>query len=143
MEEDYNANTTNEDLTHTSGEELHVEKKQAKKLRILTNDHRREIYLALLKKSVDGKLKKGTSRSIASFFSISMRIVQRICKQSKSCNGGVVDVSHKRTKNCGRKRIEIDVEKFKSIPPTQRTTLKSAACAMNIGKTTLHRNVQT
>lgn len=126
------------------GEEHLAEEREAKKIKILSNDQRREIYLALLKKSVDGKLKKDTSRSVASLFSVSMRTVQRIWKQAKnSLNAcGVVDVSHRKTKNCGRKRIQIDVEKFKSIPLNQRTTLESTACALSIGKTTLHRNLQ-
>ncbi|WOH00507.1 hypothetical protein DCAR_0519872 [Daucus carota subsp. sativus] len=40
---------------------------------------------------------------------------------------GVTDVSHSKTKNCGRKRIVVDWDKFEILSLTQRKTLCDAA----------------
>ena len=87
---------------------------QIKKMKILSNDERRAIYESLLLKSVDGKLKQGVTKMVASQFSVSMRTIQRTWKQSKS-NGIHVDVSHKRTGNCGCKRVQIDLTEIPEI----------------------------
>ena len=74
----------------------------------------------------------------ASQFSVSIRTIKRIWKQAK--DSGCADVSHRRTNNYGRKRVQIDFPRFREIPLHQRTTLQSLACAMNIiNKTTLFR----
>ena len=52
---------------------------------------------------VDGKLKKGSFKEVASLFSIPIRTIQHIWKSSNS--GILGDVSHKKTKNCGQKRV--------------------------------------
>ena len=54
---------------------------QIKKMKILSNDERRVICESLLLKSVDGKLKQGVTKIVASQFSVSMRTIQRIWKQ--------------------------------------------------------------
>ncbi|OMO51810.1 Transposase, Tc1-like protein [Corchorus olitorius] len=43
------------------------------------------------------------------------------------------------TKNCGRKRVELDLALFKDIPLRKRTSLAALACAINMSKTTLFR----
>ena len=111
---------------------------QIRKMKILSNDKRRAIYKSLLLKSVDGKLKQGVTKMVASQFLVSMRTIQRIWKQSKS-NDIHVDVSHKRTRNYGRKRVQIDLTQIPEIPLRQRTTLASLACSMNTNKVTLFR----
>ena len=52
-----------------------------KKMKILSNDERRAIYESLLLKNVDGKLKQGVTKMVASQFSVSMLTIQRIWKQ--------------------------------------------------------------
>ncbi|KAK1374940.1 hypothetical protein POM88_031133 [Heracleum sosnowskyi] len=115
-----------------------------KKLKVLSNEERKEIYLILLgSKNVTGKLRKGTIGNVSRMFSVSTRTVSRIWRQAKrSTNPGLADVSHKKTKNCGRKRIEIDPEQFKKIPLSRRTSLESLACAIKISRSTLHRRVR-
>lgn len=113
---------------------------QTNKVRILTNIQRQAIYLSLLEKSNNGKLKKDTTKSVALLFSVSMTTVQRIWRRAKeSSNKEEVDVSHRRTKNCGRKKLQMDVERFKNIPLSRRTSLRSVACAMDVSKSTLIR----
>ncbi|XP_050207586.1 uncharacterized protein LOC126657009 [Mercurialis annua] len=87
----------------------------------------------LLEKSVDGKLKRGTTNIVAAKFSVSVRSIQRIWRQAKLSENVVV--VHKKTGNCGRKRIEIDLEQIRSIPLHKRTSLESLACSINVSKT--------
>ena len=90
------------------------------------------------------KFKKGAITDIVIVFSISTRTVKRIWQQTKTNppENGVVDVCHRKTKNCGLKRVQIDREQFMKIPLSRRTSPKSLACAINLSKSTLHRNVQ-
>ncbi|OMO66964.1 hypothetical protein COLO4_30277 [Corchorus olitorius] len=74
---------------------------------------------------------------MASLYSMSIRIIQRIWKQSGYGEHG--DVSHQRTKNCGRKRVEFDLALFEDIPLHKRTSLTTLACAINMSKTILFR----
>ena len=91
-----------------------------------SNEQRMAIYTALLKRSVNGKLRRNMTQEVASIFSVSLRTVQRIWKRGKNTpNGAIVDVSHKKTKNCGRKRVEIDLNRIVDIPLRRRTTLRS------------------
>ena len=87
----------------------------------MSNEQRHAVCLALLQRSANGKLKKYTTKEVASLFSVPMRTVQRIWKLSKkNMRDGVTDVSHSKTKNCGRKRIVVDWDKFENLPLTQR-----------------------
>ncbi|XP_017240013.1 uncharacterized protein LOC108212812 [Daucus carota subsp. sativus] len=116
----------------------------SRKNKNLSNEDRRRIYQTLLTKSVDGKLRRGTIREVSAIFSISSRTVARIWKQAtQSSNNGAINVSHKRSKNCGRKRIEIDPEQIKKVPLSRRTSLESLAYAINVSKSTLHRNFKS
>lgn len=84
---------------------------------------------------MNGKLKKGTTKMISSLYPVSIRVIQHIWKQLKD----VGDVSHKKTKNCGRKRVQIDHTQFRNVPLSKRTTLRSLSCALNISKSSLAR----
>ncbi|KAL7098802.1 hypothetical protein ACP275_09G041400 [Erythranthe tilingii] len=101
------------------------------------NIERRAIYNVLQHKSINGSLKKGVTKIVASQFSVSIQTVQRIWRQSRK--GAHDDVSHKKTRNCGRKRIEINMDQFRGIPLHRRTTLESLACSLNMAKITLFR----
>ncbi|GER27390.1 Holliday junction ATP-dependent DNA helicaseRuvB, partial [Striga asiatica] len=83
---------------------------QRRKNRILTDVERWAVYHALLEKSVNGKLKKNTIKEVKDMFNIELRTVQRIWKIHKRtlpCSD--VDVSSRKARNCGRKRIEVTV----------------------------------
>lgn len=116
---------------------------QVVKRKFLSNEQRREIYNALLEKSVDGKLKRKTTTEVSNLFSVNLRTIERIWRQSKNTTDGVVvDVSHKKTKNCGRKRVSIESSQIQEVPLHRRTTLRSLGVALNVSSTTLFRRVK-
>lgn len=131
-------------LIYFTGEENTTEnERQTRKYKILSNEQRHAIYIALLQRSRNGKLKKNTTKEVAALFSIPMRTVQRIWKLSKkNMRDGVTDVSHLKTKNCGRKRINVDWEQFRNLPLTKRKTLRDAAAAMKMSTSVLSKNVK-
>ena len=55
---------------------------------------------------------------------------------------GVTEVSHKRTKNYGRKQIHIDLDYFRSIPLQERKTIRDGANALNVSASVLRRNLK-
>lgn len=103
----------------------------------LDNYERKAIYDMLLQKSVNGKLKKGVTHMVASHFSVSIRVVQRIWQYGNK--SGVNDASHKKTRNCGRKRVQLDIGRVRDVPLRKRTTLRSLAYALETNATTLWR----
>ncbi|XP_059654902.1 uncharacterized protein LOC132301682 [Cornus florida] len=110
----------------------------------LTNEERQAIFAVLLKKSENGKLKKGSISATAKMFSVCVRTVQRIWQQAMTSfsNGFVVDVSDKKPKRVGRKRVQIDCSKVSEIPLRQRTNIRSLSFAMQVAKSTLHRRIK-
>ncbi|XP_010462700.1 PREDICTED: uncharacterized protein LOC104743302 [Camelina sativa] len=69
--------------------------------------------------------------------------VQRIWKQAKdTSNGEEVNVSHKKSGRCGRKRITLDLDQVQEIPFHKRTTLRSLSMGLGIAQSTLHRHVK-
>lgn len=135
-----------EETTMSHGEEENTISHPVKKRRFLSNEERNGVFLALLEKSVNGKIDRVTTKNIASKFSVSIRVSQRIWKQVKDTPvNGKVDVSHRKTKNCGRKRVTIDLEQFRNVPLSRRTTLRSLSYATKVSKTTLirHKNSGT
>ncbi|XP_058775250.1 uncharacterized protein LOC131649505 [Vicia villosa] len=108
----------------------------------LSNDVRKAIYESLLEKSVEKNLKKGVTKFVASQFSVTMHTVQRIWKRGKeNCVYG--DVSHRMKKNCGRKKIQLDVDQIRGIPLSQRTIIRCLSHALNMSKTTIHRRLKS
>ncbi|KAL7142187.1 hypothetical protein ABFS83_08G107200 [Erythranthe nasuta] len=91
----------------------------------------------LLKRSINGKLKREVRKMVALQFSVSLRTVQHIWKQSDK--GRNNDVSHRRVSNCDRKRIHIDCDEIRGIPLNHMTTLESLARSLNTRKSTLFR----
>src|SRR5438105_13523652 len=95
----------------------------------------------LLEKSTPGKLKKGVSKVVAAHFGVSLRVVQRIWTAGKR-GGGIAGVCHKKTGNCGRKRIQIDPQSIRDVPLRARTTLSDLSNALNINPSTLYRRLK-
>lgn len=106
----------------------------------MSNEERYEVFGALLEKSIAGKLEKNVTKEVSHQFSVSIATVQRIWRQAKAtANTGKVNVSHRRTENCGRKRITIEPTQVTAVPLCKRTTLRSMSMAMGVSLTTLFR----
>lgn len=74
---------------------------------------------------------------VALSFSISRRTIQRIWKRAKESE--IHDVSHRKTKNCGRKRIQIDPNQISQIPLRQRTNIQSLSFVLKTNPTYVFR----
>uniref|UniRef100_A0A8I6XGF2 DUF7769 domain-containing protein n=1 Tax=Hordeum vulgare subsp. vulgare TaxID=112509 RepID=A0A8I6XGF2_HORVV len=111
------------------------------KYKNLTGLQRAGIYEELLARSVNRKLKKTTTREVANMFHVSVHKVRRVWRRVKEClrQGVPVDVRSRKPKNCGRKRIVVDLSMVAEIPRSQRRTIRSLARALGVKKTTLHR----
>jgi hypothetical protein len=94
------------------------------------------IYLELLAKTDPPILRHGVSKGVARKFDVPLRVVQSIWKNGQE--GGINGVVNKWSRNCGRKRIEIDLDSIKDIPLRQRTTFRDLANALGVKKSTLH-----
>ena len=107
----------------------------------LSDNEKQEIYEALLLRSVNGKLKRRTTTIVAHLFNINRCSVQAIWRTAKQClvAGVPVDVSCKRKKNCGRKKVAIDMSRIATIPLHKRTTLRALAHELGVKRSTLHR----
>ncbi|KAF7801620.1 mariner transposase [Senna tora] len=116
--------------------EIHV-----KKLRMMNNEDRKAAYNMLLQKSRNGRLPKGVTHEVASLFSVCDSTIQRIWYR-RNHNNVVVDVSHKKG-NCGRKRVQVDLDKIHDIPLNQRSTLHSLAYALKISKATTYKLIKS
>ncbi|BAT15691.1 Os12g0125600 [Oryza sativa Japonica Group] len=107
----------------------------------LTNIQRQEIYDALVKKTINGRLRKKATTEVAEMFNIKRGRVQDIWRRAKQCRaqGIPVNVSSRKKTNSGRKKNEIDLSDVANAPLQLRGTLRSFASAAGIPKSTLHR----
>ena len=107
----------------------------------LTIAQKQQIYEALLEKSNRGKLKRNTTTEVVELFHVNRHAVWRIWRQAQQCraNGVSVDVSSRKPKNCGRKKVEIDTSQVETIPLHRRCTIRSLAQALGMKKTTVHQ----
>ena len=96
----------------------------------MTNSERKIISGLLLHSSHNGKLEKGIVQEVASSFSVSNSVIYRIWRQL--CETG--DACHKKTKNCGRKRVEIDYEKMREISLAKHRNLLSLSRALALAR---------
>nr|TKW26528.1 hypothetical protein SEVIR_3G196100v2 [Setaria viridis] len=110
-----------------------------------SNDKRRKyypddlkiaIYIDLLSKTNPPILFHGVSKSVAEKFGVPLRVVQAIWKNGQ--DGGIQGIVNKYSKNCGRKRVEIDLEAMKNIPLKQRSTFQDLTNALGVKKSTLY-----
>lgn len=103
----------------------------------MPNAKRKQIFNALLTKSKNGKLERHVTREVAELFNVHIRSVQRIWKQGKSYldQGITVDVNvDNRRRNCGRKRVQVDLSVLDSIPLKERTTLQDLCARLHLSK---------
>ncbi|KAL7142023.1 hypothetical protein ABFS83_08G094600 [Erythranthe nasuta] len=71
-----------------------------------------------------------------------MRTIQRIWKQPEYGHAHA-NLYHRKTKNCGRKRVQIPFERIREIPLHRRTTIRSLACSLGTKKSTLFRRFKS
>jgi len=90
-----------------------VEGSSANKRRFYSDDLKISIYLELLAKTDPPILRRGVSKGVARKFDVPLRVVQSIWKNGQA--GGINGVVNKWARNCGRKRIEIDMESIKKM----------------------------
>ena len=108
----------------------------------------------LPEKSVNEKIDRLTTKNIATKFGVLVRVVQRSSGRNEERSAvflallentpvnGKVDVSHQKTKNCGRKRVAY-MEQFSSVSLSKRTTLRSLSYATKVSKTKLLRRKES
>uniref|UniRef100_A0ACD5XRX0 Uncharacterized protein n=1 Tax=Avena sativa TaxID=4498 RepID=A0ACD5XRX0_AVESA len=108
--------------------------------KMLTNKQRWEVLRELLRDSKSGRLKKTSTTDVARLLGHGLRQVQEVWKLYKECirEQREVDVSNKRTGNCGRKRIVASLTQVQSIPKRKRQTISALCHAIHMSKTTLH-----
>ncbi|KAL7152803.1 hypothetical protein ABFS83_04G123300 [Erythranthe nasuta] len=137
IDEDINEENEDEYGDVNANEELPQPSSHVNRLKTLSNGERQAIYNMLQKQSFNGKFKQGVTRMIASQFSVSMRTVQRIWKQS-GYGGTHANVSHRKTRNCGRKRVQINLEQIRENHLHRRTTLCSLSLRLKSGQIRRH-----
>ncbi|KAM3398800.1 hypothetical protein P3S68_002316 [Capsicum galapagoense] len=71
----------------------------------LSNETRVAIYEMLQQKCIDGKLKKGITKIVASHFSTSIQTIQRIWRLSNYGECASNGVYGRKVNNCGRKKL--------------------------------------
>ena len=110
-------------------------------VRILTERERQDIYEDLLRLSNNGKLKRDSTTLIAAKYNVHVRTIQRVWQRAKNClaHGIPVDVKSLRPKNCGRKKIQVDLTRVADIPLNRRGTIRSLAYGLQSSKSTVHR----
>jgi AraC-like DNA-binding protein len=55
------------------------------------------------------------------------------------CTGISVDVNSLIPKNCGRKKVQVDLTRVVDIPLNRRGTIRTLANALGVSKSSLHR----
>jgi len=107
----------------------------------LSATQRQQIYEALLVRSNHGKLRRNATKIVAELFNVNRHAVWRIWRRVKQCraNGLPVDISSRKPKNSGRKKVEVDLSHIAAIPLCKRNTIRSLAKAAGIKKSTMHQ----
>ena len=121
-------------------EDVHANENTAHQSTNLTEVQRQQIYAALLERTNRGRLKRNATNIVAQMFQVSIHQVRRLWRRVKLCRaqGIPVDVRSQR-KNCGHKRIQIDLSDVLNIPLHRRRTIRSLANAIGVKKSTLHK----
>ncbi len=115
--------------------------KNIRRRKYLSDEQRQDIYEALLAKSINGKIERNAITIVANLFNVRRRVVQDLWTKVKKCQaaGIKVDITSKKSKKCGWKRVDRDWSQAATIPLNQRTTIRDLASALNVPKSTVHR----
>ena len=78
---------------------------------------------------------------IAGLFNVKRKYAWSIWRRAQQCLEAVipVDVTYKRTKNYGRKKIHINLDHVAIIDLNRRTTIRSLAEALHVNKSSLYK----
>jgi hypothetical protein len=107
------------------------------KRRYYSTDEKRQIYSWILQRNGTAKrLKRGVSAAVAKLAKCPRRVVTRIWKQRLTGHG--INLVKCMKKKCGRKKIPFDIDALEAIPPSERTTIRQVAEAMNMPKSTVY-----
>jgi predicted transcriptional regulator len=130
-----------DELPHSNNGDVPANANVHSRSKDLTPTQRQQIYEALLERSVNGKLRKNSTKRVAEMFKVHQAAVWRILKRAKECRekGIPVDISSRKPKNSGRKRAQVDLSQVQTIPLRRRSTLRSLAEALDADKSTIHR----
>ena len=110
----------------------------------LTNDQRQAILQALLEHYKDGKLECGAIKKVTESFNVSRNCIGQVWKRANESieNGcAYMDVRSRKT-NCGRKKLQFDMNQVVRVPLRKRGTIRSTAQALKIPKSTLFNYIQ-
>ncbi|XP_021306339.1 uncharacterized protein LOC110431559, partial [Sorghum bicolor] len=107
-----------------------------KKRKYYPDDLKINIYLELLARTDPPILRRGVTKAVSEKFGVPLRVVQQIWQNGQS--GGIKKIVNQYSSNCGRKRVQVDLEAIKDIPLRKRTTLRELAAALGVKKSTLH-----
>ncbi|PNT63362.1 hypothetical protein BRADI_4g14721v3, partial [Brachypodium distachyon] len=102
-----------------------------------SNEVRQNVYAMILRRTASNRLCHGVIKQVHQEIGISLRTVQRIWQRGQE--GGVHGLNSRKSKNCGRKSIDIDYDSIKQIPLAKRTTYKDAAHELRVSTTTVWR----
>nr|GEV32856.1 transposase, Tc1-like protein [Tanacetum cinerariifolium] len=94
--------------------------------------------------SFEGVLKKGSTSLLAEKYGVSKRSISRIWHRARLqvLHGSVVDVSSKKTRVVGRKRIQIDFTQVSQILLRRRTNIRTLAKSIDVPKSLVHRRIK-
>jgi hypothetical protein len=94
--------------------------------RNLTERQRQDIYEDLLRLNTNGTLHRNSTTLIAAKYNVYVRTIQWVWQRAKNClaQGMAVDVKSLRPKNCGRKKIQVDLIRVVDIPLNRRGTIR-------------------
>ncbi|XP_066375035.1 uncharacterized protein [Miscanthus floridulus] len=108
----------------------------------LTDRQRQDLFEDLLRSSRNGKLKRNSTTIIAAKYNVRIPTIQCVWKRAKKCwaHGIPVDVNGLKPKNCGCKKIQVDLSTVLDIPLNRRGTIRSLANALGVNKSNLHRS---
>ncbi|KAK4284387.1 hypothetical protein QN277_001230 [Acacia crassicarpa] len=114
---------------------IHASETNGNHRKFLSNEDRKAISYLLLSNSQRGRLRRGATRKVAAMYLVSNSVIRRIWGKTTGGDG----VCHRKTKKCGRKKVELDPQQFLQVPLARRTTLRDLSFALNINKTSLVR----
>ncbi|KAI3878272.1 hypothetical protein MKW92_038108 [Papaver armeniacum] len=135
-----------ETITETLEETTHARESgvPTKNKKNLTNEQRLSIFHFLLKESNKGRVQKVSVPMAVELFSVSESTVKYIWKRGKDykANNLPFDLSSRKPARVGPKPRKVDLSKIMEIPLRQRTIIRSISEALNMPKSTVHRQVK-
>ncbi|KAL9666222.1 hypothetical protein QQ045_000546 [Rhodiola kirilowii] len=123
-----------------AGHQTHPTEHHEPKQTRLSSEQRIQVLSLLLNKASEGKLPHGAAVEAADKFKVSTRTIRRIWKTAKQQENAMqsYNVSTK-YHNCGRKRIQVEIEAITTLNMGDRSCIRNLASKVGISKSTVHR----